>query len=104
VDLDRKIHYSSVIRTACGVDTRYIVWPNPATDKVLVSIRANNTHSGILKLVNSKGSILISKNMMLLPGQNQIEFSISGIPKGIYFLQVMYNGNREQQRTVLLKN
>jgi hypothetical protein len=103
VDLDRKIHYSSVIRAVCAVEARYIVWPNPASNKVLVSIPANNTSPGILELADSKGSIIKTKNIILLPGQNQIEINISDIPKGVYFLQVIYNGNREQQRTVLLK-
>lgn len=63
------------------------VFPNPASDRLQVRWGKPLPEDARLVLLDGLGKEVLSKNISVL--ENHIELRVSGLPKGIYFYQVL---------------
>ncbi len=90
VSVDGKGTYSQVLKVINGKQLGNIsVYPNPISDDV-IHLQLNNQPAGIykIKLYNSAGQILISKNITHPEGSSKEDLKCDNLPKGIYQLQI----------------
>jgi len=102
-DSDGRVHYSSVLRSNCAVQNDFSIWPNPATEKVVISIHSSNGWTGLMRIFDSRGALVRSRKLVLLAGRNQFEVNIKDIPQGIYMLRVEDENGSLQKNSLLLK-
>ena len=89
VDLDGKSSFSKVLLITLKNDKReFIVSPNPSSAYLNINMDWDKNETIVSRVINSQGSIVISKNIRLTAGINN--FSIDGLsklPSGNYFIQ-----------------
>lgn len=66
----------------------FTLYPNPASDKIMLSYALNLQTTTEIKIVDSKNSVLkvLSKNTTQQPGVYQMDYDISDLKAGFYFL------------------
>lgn len=64
------------------------LFPNPATDVVNLDILVAKSGEYRIAMINAFGKEVNAQFVDFLSGQNQVGFSVDGLPKGMYFLQV----------------
>jgi hypothetical protein len=64
------------------------VYPNPANGFVMLSFESKEANTAQVSLVDITGREVFTRNINVLGGNNLTNVDISGIQKGIYFLQV----------------
>ena len=62
------------------------IYPNPATDKLKVLIKANNLSNYQLTIRNSLGQLVFKENYERGNKNRVEEINVSHLPKGVYFL------------------
>ena len=83
-DLDGNRQYSVVVHSSCDVKDNMNLWPNPAQSTAWLSITTNTGSPVIIKLYDSKGSLMYMRNATLSPGTNQLAVPVDRLPKGMY--------------------
>ena len=74
-------------------------FPNPFNTSLAVAIKPGESTEAILRLINTKGSVVYEKNITMTPGipmlvqMDQLKF----LPKGIYLLQYL---DKKQKQTI----
>ena len=80
----------------------YLLYPNPASSKTAVQFfpAANNLKS--IQLSGAKGDIVLSYQYK--PGQvlNMQEINLTGLPAGIYFLNIQYTDKSITEKLIKL--
>lgn len=64
------------------------VYPNPANGFVMLSFESKEANTAQVSLVDITGREVFTRNINVMGGNNLTNVDISGIQKGIYFLQV----------------
>lgn len=79
--------------------------PNPARDRVAVAWTSANYTPERLTLTNSLGQMVMEKSLPVVPpaGRSQVDLDLSGIPGGIYFVNLIGNGAIESKIMVVSK-
>jgi hypothetical protein len=62
--------------------------PNPMTESVNMAFDSSVDMSGQLTISDLLGRPMVSKNVSILRGPNQIGFGVSELPIGVYFIQL----------------
>jgi hypothetical protein len=62
--------------------------PNPATNKVTIEYTADKAVPATVRLVSINGQEVYSENFAQAKGKNIQNIDISGLAKGVYFLQL----------------
>lgn len=87
-DLDGKISYSKVIALKVTIqDHASKLYPNPAKDKITLAYYSSKQEVIRFQLVDVNGQVLIYKDKMVENGINQIDFEISKLADGSYFIK-----------------
>ncbi len=74
-------------------------YPNPATDRLSISLILPEKDHVSLKFFNSDGRLLMEKTLAsTVVGLNQVNIDAYPYRKGIYFLQVIYRGTMQVHR------
>jgi hypothetical protein len=97
------VQYSSVLKSRCSIQSEFALWPNPAASKVFINISSSSSSIALIRILDSKGVMVKSKSLVLLPGLNQFELDIAGIAKGIYMLQLLNATGTLQKNKMFLK-
>jgi len=84
--------------------TRCTVYPNPATEKVTISFKAETPGKAEIKLIDYTGKCIYLKNMDALAGTNTYTLSMkqNNISSGSYFATVIC-GKDQYTRKIILK-
>jgi surface protein len=94
VDLDGTASYSAVQELNFNnLSTALQVSPNPATDKVRVTLPAGASDNVPFKLVTADGKVILSGTMSNISGYGSI--SVSNVATGLYFLQIIINNTKQ---------
>lgn len=77
------------------------IFPNPAVDVLNVEFKHTSVSSVSLKLLNSLGQVLQSKNADISGGIGIETFNLANIPSGIYYLNLESKGKISTQKIVI---
>ncbi len=79
-------------------------YPNPANGQVEIILNVNSKSESELRIVDVLGQV-VKKWLPIRPGSRQLNFtwSDSSVASGIYFLQLISNGNVFSHKMVLIK-
>ncbi|MEO7923528.1 MAG: T9SS type A sorting domain-containing protein [Chitinophagaceae bacterium] len=91
IEKNNTISYSPVKRITTGGGNEFVVYPNPATNKI--TIAGNFNYPTPIKLLDIAGKTILYKTIISSPA----EISLPGIAAGIYFLQV----NQSVQKLII---
>jgi hypothetical protein len=95
VDINGEFTYSSTIRIRHAITTWTAkVFPNPVHNILQLTIQAPADDVLPARLVNSEGKTVLSKSFVTVRGSNQLEWDLSSLPAGSYF--IVFPGNRLQ--------
>jgi hypothetical protein len=72
--------------------TSFDVYPNPASQKTIVTFSSNNESNYTLRLFDMQGRIIQTINGESISGDNQIAINLSEIAQGIYLLTMEKDG------------
>jgi glucose/arabinose dehydrogenase len=97
VDKDGNYTYSNIITiTLADITGEITVTPNPATDKILVTIGVGADTRANWKIVDNAGRVVLQGSVLLKQGRNTVPININKLTAGMYYL-VVSGGGAEQQ-------
>ncbi|MFN3404213.1 MAG: T9SS type A sorting domain-containing protein [Cytophagaceae bacterium] len=99
VDFDGKEQSSEIISVLNPINWQVFVSPNPATDKLKITVANPGDEHFNIKLYNSSGKSLISQTRQFSTETNQ-ELDITELSAGLYILKIS-NGNFSQNIQVI---
>jgi hypothetical protein len=102
-DLDRRVQYSSILRSSCNNANGFRLWPNPVREMVFVNIVTDNQSQANIKLFDSKGALVKEQRATLLQGSNQLSVDMRSIANGVYSLYVDWNHGQIQKTMQIIK-
>jgi hypothetical protein len=76
------------------------IWPNPATDVILVEFKGHEKIESI-SLISPEGKEM--KNTKIGKSIDRVQVSVSEFPSGIYFLRIILSDGRVVNRKVIVK-
>lgn len=76
------------------------VFPNPFTDRVELSLFAEQDGDAAVQLVDVEGRILVDRNQKVQRGVNSMVLNLGPLSNGVYILWVELNGTSVTQRLV----
>src|SRR6185436_19930658 len=71
-----------------GQDDLYSVYPNPAHDKVTVSVDVKESTTLSLQLMDVSGRVVLSDSQHATAGMNTYDLDLTYVSKGVYMLEV----------------
>ncbi len=86
IENNGKLTYSEIAVLSLNVDKGTILYPNPASEQLFLEI----TLPGRIvefEIVDLSGKIVRSEKRVAVTGRNRLIFSVSNLPKGIYFMR-----------------
>lgn len=98
-DFDRRVQYTSILRSSCDTRDVFKVWPNPVNKIAFINISANNGSPAIIKVFDNKGALIKIQKATLLQGSNQINVDMKKWSGGIYHIVAEWN-NGQMKKTV----
>jgi len=84
---------------AIGIDLTASVYPNPASDFVLLTVVSSKSENFTFQLYDIQGKILLNKKVE----SNETPISMSELANAIYFIKV-YKNNNEVKTFKIIKN
>jgi hypothetical protein len=90
-DLDGRYEYSSVRPVQHQYSGRTFIFPNPANDVLSIVTQENKFKAQIINMEGKVAATFI----------NQKNMAIRHLPSGIYYLRLIYDGNRVEHRKFL---
>ncbi len=77
------------------------IFPNPTKGLVNISFDANKLGSVQLKVIDTKGAVILQQTQNLETGTNGITVDLADNPKGIYMIQIQDDTNLFTQKVLL---
>lgn len=88
-DADGKFSYSTIVKAQCSDADNIIVYPNPVTDNISVTVNsAHNNRKAEIILCNAVGMVVQRKNVQLHQGRSVLQLPVTGLAQGTYTLSV----------------
>jgi Secretion system C-terminal sorting domain len=103
VDKDGSFAYSNTIVLNVTIKGTFItgVYPAPFTNRINITIAAENTSQVVLRLVDNTGKQLAQQTNTLRKGVNNLTLSgLEGLAKGFYIMEVITDGKKESRKLV----
>jgi hypothetical protein len=76
------------------------IYPNPATDKVMVQYNQESLSNGQLEVMNSLGQIMVQTALNNNSGMHHVLIETSAWPQGVYYVKVQQGAQTKTQRFV----
>jgi hypothetical protein len=80
---------------------QFTVYPNPAHDKITVSLYVNETAQINIRLRDISGRVILSEDREAGAGMNAYEMDLKNFAKGIYTLEVQSAGNSRMTKVII---
>ena len=81
LDADRFTGIDNITSAGTGSGTKFNVYPNPATDELIIDNLPENTS---IKLINNLGKVVIS----IQANQRIVKLNVGILPRGLYHIQI----------------
>ena len=91
VDINGKETFSSTVSLSLGINSGVGIFPNPFTNNFTVSLASTKTSFATLKIQNTSGQLVFSKNINLNKGNNSVVITNlpSSLGSGIYYVTIV---------------
>lgn len=76
------------------------VFPNPVSDVATIRVTAQQNSTGLIQLVDMKGSIIVNATANIASGVNNIQLNLSNQPAGVYHLCITTGSERQTVKIV----
>lgn len=101
-DKDGEFTYSEVKAVSFQRQlTGVAVSPVPTQNNISLTFTANEDGAFTLNIYNASGTLMLSKNVQVLNGNNENTIDVSELPQGIY--QLMLSNGQELERSKFIK-
>jgi Secretion system C-terminal sorting domain len=67
------------------------LFPNPTEGSLFLELESTTFENILFICTNTIGQVLFSEKRKLVTGLNQLNFNVSGLPKGVYFIEIRGN-------------
>jgi hypothetical protein len=101
-DFTNQANYTQVILSTCGMGDTFSVWPNPVANTAWVSISTPDNAKAALRLYDSKGALMLVKEVDLPSGNTQYNLDLTGLARGSYELSVDW-GTDHHASAIIIK-
>ena len=104
IDLDGKFEYSDVISVLFenNEPSTFNIYPNPTEDGMVFLKYFSNRKSDLTIFVfDVTGKNVLTQEVEIEKGDNQMEFDFSRLEKGVYVLQLESLGKRDHQKLII---
>ncbi len=101
VDKDGKFSYTQVLTLHIPLNTKFTVYPNPATTYMQLQLNGNMSGKGTLQVTDITGKMALQQSIDAVSGT--ISLSTSNLVNGTYFVKLLCNGEQFVQRVVVMK-
>jgi hypothetical protein len=107
-----KVYYAKTNLCALGVKEISLVngdvqllslFPNPASDIVMLQLSSNGLHAVTVSLADMVGRVLINKDHYLRNGKQDVPVAISNVPGGVYIISIKDGDGMIASRQVVVK-
>ena len=102
-DLNGRSQFTSILQSACNATNTFSLWPNPVHDNAFINITTDNASQVIIKVFDSKGSLVKMQRDMILQGSNQLSVDMRSLSRGIYSLSIDWNNGQMKKTVQVLK-
>ncbi|MEO8150180.1 MAG: T9SS type A sorting domain-containing protein, partial [Bacteroidia bacterium] len=79
------------------------LYPNPANDQLTVSLTSDANQTSHISIIDMLGHTALSTESELSEGDNKVEIDLTTLQNGVYFVQVICNGDKTMQKLVVNK-
>jgi hypothetical protein len=101
LDQDGKYTYSRIVRIGLNTGkTELLLYPNPVRDQLNLSIHVDQTVRAKWNLLDHGGRVTRTGSLVLLQGSNSTAIDVSGLPSGMYILDLRGEGLYRQLKVV----
>ncbi len=102
MDKDGSYEYSKAVSVSLTTTHAQLITisPNPAKDKVRITIQINKPENGVLQIINTAGKVVKQQKVSLREGTNQINLPINSLAKGNYIVSLKTESNQYQERLI----
>ncbi|MDO8336426.1 MAG: T9SS type A sorting domain-containing protein [Candidatus Saccharibacteria bacterium] len=77
-------------------------FPNPVTERVIITANSDEAHSGQLQIVGADGQLELTLPIALSVGANTLELPTESLRNGVHFIKIKINGKAHLLRFVKL--
>jgi hypothetical protein len=88
---------------SAGTFDQLSLYPNPTDGIVNISFNASSAGTASVRIVDMIGKVVVSEKVNMIQGANKYTFDIARYSKGIYFVELSDESNRNVQRLMLDK-
>jgi Secretion system C-terminal sorting domain len=88
VDTLERVRENVGLNEVITKNNSFVMYPNPATDKVTVAFTASQKESLTVNIIDIRGALVKTVNIMPVIGENKVEIETENLTKGIYFIQL----------------
>lgn len=71
----------------------FALYPNPAVDQTMLNISSHAASKASLRLIDGNGVVVRQKEVTLQSGTNQVSIDLSGLARGVYTLNAIWDNN-----------
>jgi hypothetical protein len=94
---------SSIIRSNCSINTSLLsLYPNPGSGNSALNITLQQGAKVNIQILDSKGSIMQQRELLLPPGNSTIPLNVGKYTDGVYIINVQFD--KEMKVLKLIKN
>lgn len=79
------------------------IYPNPAASEVQLTLTAEKEGPASIQVYSASGQTVLQKQVSLVKGFNQLRLDVSGLPNGIYTVQLISSGQGQSFRLEVKK-
>ncbi|HEX5655111.1 MAG TPA: T9SS type A sorting domain-containing protein [Chitinophagaceae bacterium] len=102
-DLDGKVQYSEMISSSCSSSDIFNLWPNPVRDLAYISVVTPGESQAIVRVFDSKGSLVKLKKLALVAGSNLFTVDLQALANGVYTVSVEWSSGQMKKALQVLK-
>ena len=77
------------------------VYVQPNTNHLLINYSAQNNATVKIKIYDLSGKAILQENQMQEAGKNEYSLDLSGVTKGIYFVELLTTDSSTSRKVVL---
>ena len=88
IDINGFVTYSPIAIVRFDAALTAMVFPNPASSEVYVQLQSPTAKQAAIGLYDTRGQLMLSKEVRLAAGANQFTLAIEGLAPGLYYVRI----------------